>query len=166
MKYISDSIGFSELPNITTLNIYTVGCARTCLGCHHEHLKDFNYPKAKTLRSDMFLKKIRDGHPLVKGVVWLGGDPIYQSTRLMYLIDKMKDAGSTLFNCLYTGELFENIDSELKSRFDIIKDGEWKGIPVFDEGTNQRFFIKCELGGWKEVLPKELTLEMKAAKLI
>lgn len=156
MRYLKDEIGFCEVPNIPTLNIYTVGCKRQCVGCHHAHLKDFNYAYAKTLTNDTFLNKVRNGLPLVKGIAWLGGDPIYQSDRLAELIKTLVSHGIKAFNCLYTGELFENVSEELKSMLDVIKDGEWQGIPVTAENSNQRFFVKIN-NMWNRVKYGELT---------
>lgn len=156
MRYVRDEIGFCELPNIPTLNIYAVGCKRECVGCHHATFKDFNYPNQKTLTNDTFLNKVNYGMPLIKGVVWLGGDPIYQEYRVLELSNVLTEHGIDMINCMYTGEVFENISEELKEVLNVIKEGEWKGIPVTSEGSNQRFFVKDKEGKWKQVKYLEL----------
>jgi anaerobic ribonucleoside-triphosphate reductase activating protein len=156
MRYLKDEIGFCEVPNVPTLNIYTVGCRRQCVGCHHAHLKDFNYPHAKILTNDTFLNKVKNGMPLIKGIAWLGGDPIYQPDRLLELIETLTSHGVKIFNCLYTGELFENVPEKLKSMLDVIKDGEWKGVPATDDNSNQRFFVKRN-NKWNQIRYDRLT---------
>lgn len=159
MRYLKDEIGFCELPNIPTLNVYAIGCKRECNGCHLTYLKDFNYPNAKVLTNDTFLNKVNYGLPLVRGVVWLGGDPIYQSERVIELSNVLIDHNIHIMNCMYTGELFENISEDLKSVLTVIKDGEWKGIPVTSDESNQRFFVKND-GVWNQVKYSELTKKL------
>jgi organic radical activating enzyme len=158
MKIIKDEIGFCEIPDVATLNIYAVGCARECVGCHHGHMKDFNHPHAKILTADRLFEKIKYGVPLIKAVVWLGGDSLYQPDALIELSGVVISAG--LVNCLYTGEVFENVPQSVKSVVDVIKDGEWKGVPVTDDSSNQRFFVKKTNGSWMQVKYSNLTSEI------
>ena len=153
--YISSlSIGFIEVYNKITINIYPIGCLRDCKGCSNEVFKDFNYPDKKVLTEEELIHQLKKSDGLVNGICWLGGDALYQPGELINLSQAVYRYNPSLINCLYTGELFENIkDSILTCGINMVVDGKWEGKTIEQKDTNQRIFLKKR--EWKEVSYEE-----------
>lgn len=60
MFFHSFNIGYVDIPNLTTLNVYTVGCEHNCPGCHTSDLQNFNHKERKNLTSELILEKIKN----------------------------------------------------------------------------------------------------------
>ena len=58
MYFHSFNVGYIDIPNTTTLNIYTVGCPHNCIGCHAADLQDFNHKERQLLTADLILEKL------------------------------------------------------------------------------------------------------------
>ena len=151
MWIASIQIGFIEVPNSTTLNIYTVGCKHNCNGCHTKNLQDFEYPYKLWLDHRKFYDKINVSKDLVNGIVWLGGDAVFQKDEFLKLSRSIKTIDFKLFNCLYTGFTFEELSVDVRDVCDFIVDGKWDGHPITDTETNQRIFKKSLENNWSQV---------------
>ena len=160
--YISSlSTGFIEVYNRITINIYPVGCLRDCEGCSNEIYKDFNFPNRVELTKERLINDLEKSSELVDGVCWLGGDAIYQKDSLINLSHAIREFNPNMVNCLYTGELFENIDEEVLScGINMIVDGPWRGKTIHEKDTNQRIFIKDD-NNWSQVSYDELIKRME-----
>ena len=156
MQVAKLEIGFIEVPNCVSLDIYAVGCRNNCPNCHNPQLRDFNYPKRFTLTEKAFVEKIEDSSGLIDGVCWLGGDCFYQPSAYKKLTRLVKETNCELFNCLYTGVDFEIIDSEMLIDTDIVIDGRWEGKVISDPETNQRIFKKIN-NEWKKITYEEFS---------
>ena len=60
---------------------------------------------------------------------------------------------------IYTGKLFEDIKNLLND-IDVVIDGPWNGIPVTDDNTNQRTFIRKN-GDWTQIRFNQLKNEIE-----
>lgn len=58
MYFHSFNVGFIDIPNLTTLNIYTVGCEHNCPGCHSKDLQNINHAERKELTTEMIIEKL------------------------------------------------------------------------------------------------------------
>ena len=103
--YHSTAVGYNDIPRTTTLNIYTVGCKHHCDGCHTPDLQNFNNPDRKELTIDVLNKSIDCSVGLIKGVCWLGGDPLYQKDQIIPLFSHIAEKYPNLFQVSYTYDL-------------------------------------------------------------
>ncbi len=145
--------GFSELPGQITINIYAQGCKLHCAGCQNPDLISFEGGTTFKIQDlDQELQK----YELSEWVCWLGGDATYQQD----FNEFNKHLKKKNYNiCLYTGQLFENIQ-HLLNDVDIVMDGPWQGIPITEVNTNQRIFIKKQ-NIWKQIKWNEIKGEIK-----
>lgn len=144
----SIEIGFLEIPELVSLNIFSVGCIHNCDGCSNKSLQNFNHPDRWNLTDDIFAQKIVDSQSLIDSVCFLGGDPFYQCDRLKRLTDIAKN-DFNLYVGAYTGYNIEDL-ALAGMNLDFIVDGKWNGIPVTDIKTNQRIFISNN-GRWNKI---------------
>lgn len=148
MYIAKTQIGFIEIPNKVVCNIYAVGCEHNCPGCHVPHLQSRKTALSWYLTNKAFKEKVKSCEDLIDGICWLGGDALFQESRLGRLSAEFKKYWPDKFNAIYTGYLFEDINPHLLDNIDIIIDGKWEGIPVTDENTNQRIWVKGSNGNW------------------
>lgn len=145
MYFDSFAIGYIDIPNKTTLNIYTVGCIHNCPGCHTPELQNFEYKNRKLLTVEMIEEKLNSAEGFFQGICWLGGDPLYQFDEFIKINQMLKMNNPNLLITAYTGYEYEKfpIDKQLDliSCVDILIDGPWKGIPITDIKTNQKVWI-------------------------
>lgn len=130
-----------------TLTIFVAGCIRRCEGCQNPELQQITKSNHILLSIDQIKELINNRLCLVKGIVFCGGDflPLY-SNQLNELVDFCCD--EKLKTILYTGELFEKIDKDLREKINIIIDGPYndnKKTNKFPASSNQRCWIKGEL---------------------
>lgn len=145
----SISTGFIDIPGHTSINIYAQGCKNNCKGCHNPELRSFE-GGAPVKISD--IQTIIKKHLLADWICWLGGDITYQPDGLVQFNKEFKKRGYKI--CLYTGRYIEDI-KDLLEDVDVVVDSPWEGIPVYEEETNQRVWVK-ELQNWKQIKFNEL----------
>ena len=117
-----------EVPNSIALVFAVCGCPRRCPGCHSQHLQGTD--GCYELTNDMYIEITKEYGALIDCVVFLGGTEEDVLEKTMY---------SELPVCYYTGaEVVDN--KELTEQLRWLKVGSWNGIPLWEEGTNQRFF--------------------------
>jgi hypothetical protein len=61
-----------------------------------------------------------------------------------------------LKTCLYTGVLFDALNKDVLENLDLVVDGEWMGVPVTDENSNQKIWIKTDDLRWDIISWKDL----------
>jgi len=149
MKIANINTGFIDIPGKISLNIYAQGCKLKCPNCQNPELQNFKYGQ------DIFLEQIKSickSRVLPSWVCWLGGDATYQPEDFLEFNKYFHQQGYKVG--LYTGRDFSDI-IELTENVDLVIDGPWQGIPVGEEGSNQKTFLKIN-NFWKEVNFKDL----------
>lgn len=145
------------------VTIFISGCFHNCPGCHNQEAQSFQYGEDLTeaIKNDI-LDAI--GNPMVTGVTYSGGDPMYSAKDLVNLTIKIKSRYPKMNFWLYTGFTWEEIFNEgniwmttLLQYMDVIVDGrfveELKDYSQsFRGSTNQRFIdVKKSLSSGKIV---------------
>lgn len=155
MYFHSFNIGYIDIPNCKTLNIYTVGCPHHCNGCHAKDLQDINNKERQILSFNLIKNKLDNGLDKInnknffQGICWLGGDPLYQWDDFIKINTELKNSiYKNLYNIVYTGYLYLDLplnkQNELINCIDIIIDGPWKGITIDKPNCNQKIWFKKE----------------------
>lgn len=136
MQIANMNTGFIEIPNKISLNIYAQGCKKNCAGCHNKEIQSFDGGINIPLDT---MESMLTGYPMAEWVCWLGGDGTYQPEAFVEFNKMFQRHGLKV--CLYTGRLFEEVWS-LLDNVNLVIDGEWQGIPVTEEGTNQKIYVR------------------------
>jgi len=128
--------GFIEIPGKITLNLYVQGCKNNCKGCQNPDLLPFSGGKEVT---EEHIKVILKTKRLPEWICWLGGDATFQPEGFKAFNKLFHELGYPV--CLYTGQKFNDIQ-DLLNDVDLVIDGKWEGIPVTEENTNQKVYLK------------------------
>lgn len=124
MKVARVSTGFGDVPGLTTLNVFTVGCSKRCKGCHNPTLWDKDHPDAFKIDASSIMDKFDPG--LHDAVCWLGGEPTEQ-INLLKTAATLKSKG--VRQVLFTGREPHEVESGLVEVMDVVVAGAWKGVP-------------------------------------
>lgn len=84
--------------------IFCQGCSHECEGCHNPETWDFN--GGYDCSFEKLLNAI-DENPLLDGVTFSGGDPIYQAEAFYYFSKELKKRNLNIL--IYTGFTFEEL---------------------------------------------------------
>ena len=111
-------------------SIYLAGCRHHCRGCQNP--ESWN-PSAGTPLTPEKIEKIIceiNANPLLDGITFSGGDPLYHPQEFLALVKQIKEATGQNIGC-YTGYTFEQIqnDEMLKpvlDYVDVIVDGRFE----------------------------------------
>lgn len=111
-------------------SIYLAGCRHHCRGCQNP--ESWN-PSAGTPLTPEKIEKIIceiNANPLLDGITFSGGDPLYHPQEFLALVKQIKEATEQNIWC-YTGYTFEQIqnDEMLKpvlDYVDVIVDGRFE----------------------------------------
>ncbi|MEG1546681.1 MAG: anaerobic ribonucleoside-triphosphate reductase activating protein [Bacteroides sp.] len=89
-------------------SIYLAGCAHRCPGCHNS--ESWNPSAGIPLTSARIEEIIREinNNPLLDGITFSGGDPLYHPTEFLVLIKKIREATHQNIWC-YTGYTYQEI---------------------------------------------------------
>ncbi|MFV0424620.1 MAG: anaerobic ribonucleoside-triphosphate reductase activating protein [Bacilli bacterium] len=139
---ISDGVGLR-------MSIYLAGCSHECNGCHNK--SSWNEKNGKNLddATIAYIINAYKNNPLLNGITFTGGDPLYNFESFNILIKKIKQE----LNCniwVYTGYVFEEILNESFMKYiDVLVDGKFmieKYSPLlyFKGSTNQRIIDVVE----------------------
>ncbi|QEH62072.1 anaerobic ribonucleoside-triphosphate reductase activating protein [Spiroplasma chinense] len=100
-------------------SIYVAGCLHACKGCHNMLSWNFNIGREFDQDySDQIIEEIK-ANPLLNGVTFSGGDPMFSATELIPLVKRIKEeTGKNIW--MYTGftieQLIENKDKDELSK--------------------------------------------------
>ena len=139
--------------------LFTQGCPHRCPGCHNPDTHDFGGGTPVVLRD--ILADIRR-NPLLRGVTFSGGDPMFQPEGFTKLAQAIKEKSRKNIWC-YTGYTFERLldnpkQAELLKYIDVLVDGKFKQALrdeslLFRGSSNQRLIdVKASLKANKTVL--------------
>lgn len=115
------------------LAIFFQGCKHECIGCQNPQTWDFS--GGQEVSEEELLKLIDeafDENPILDGITLSGGDPFFQSDKLLKICKEQKSKGRNIW--AYTGFIFDNFlnrsnsnvtDSmvELLNYIDVVVDG-------------------------------------------
>lgn len=137
--------------------LFGAGCSHACVGCHNPQSWDINNGRQVAL-DYIFNELDIVANPLLRGVTFSGGDPMYQAEAFCELAKMIRVVpsanyrrkGSTMTVWCYTGYLFEDLISthdakyELLQNVDVLVDGryvhELRDFRLIYRGSrNQRF---------------------------
>ncbi|AOG60348.1 anaerobic ribonucleoside-triphosphate reductase activating protein [Spiroplasma helicoides] len=124
LKIFKETI--SDGPGIR-YSIYVAGCLHACPGCHN--LLSWSFKVGKEFDKEYEDQIINDlkSNPLLNGVTFSGGDPMFSAKEILALIKRIKQE-TNLNIWLYTGFTIEelidqkNDNEDTLARFEILKE--------------------------------------------
>lgn len=94
-------------------SIYLSGCSHHCVGCHNP--ESWNAQAGERLTEERVTEIIREinANPLLDGVTFSGGDPLYSPIEFLSLLKRVKKETHQNIWC-YTGYTYEEVKADPK----------------------------------------------------
>ncbi len=111
-------------PGVRTA-IFAQGCKHNCKGCHNPETHEFNKPGTIMYVPELLDKYILQASPLISGVTFTGGDPLYQWASFAELAKLIKQETGLNIWC-YTGFTWDEVkNNPLMRHIDVLVDGPY-----------------------------------------
>lgn len=111
-------------------SIYLAGCSHHCLGCHNP--ESWNPNAGELLTDELISRIIREirSNPLLDGITFSGGDPLFHPEAFLPLIRRVKQETGLNIWC-YTGYTYEEIKASPRLNavlpyIDVLVDGRFE----------------------------------------
>ena len=109
-------------------SIFSQGCRHNCEGCHNPETHDFK--GGYDCDIDKIVEEILK-NPLLDGVTFTGGDPMFQTEGFYLLAKKIKEKRNDLNILIYTGYTYEEIQANPRLNaslpyIDVLVDGRFE----------------------------------------
>jgi anaerobic ribonucleoside-triphosphate reductase activating protein len=110
-------------------SIYLSGCSHRCAGCHNPESWDPETGEPLTGERISDIIRAINANPLLDGVTFSGGDPLYSPREFLPLVKRIKEATRQNIWC-YTGYRYEEILlrpelSAILPYIDVLVDGKF-----------------------------------------
>ena len=99
--------------------VFGAGCIHRCAYCHNPKTWDINNGSWVTVQ-EVYGNLGLDRNPLLCGVTFTGGDPMYQAKAFCELAKMIKGVPERDIWC-YTGYLFEDIINNRDEKYELLK---------------------------------------------
>lgn len=139
--------------------LFLQGCKHGCKGCHNP--ETWNFDGGNEREQSDILEEILE-NPLIDGVTFSGGDPLFQASELINIVKELHDKDINMW--LYTGFVFEDFilfknnccKNELVTRdmiellqyIDVVVDGPFeidnKSFDCKFRGSKNQRLINCK----------------------
>ena len=114
-------------------SVYVSGCNHKCKGCHNPQTWDFNQGYLITEEVVQDLIKSIKNNPLLSGITFSGGDPLF-TTNIDLIREFLNKYGNEFDICIYTGHSIDYVKENNISGFKFIKCGKY--IPELAKDRN------------------------------
>ncbi|MDY5432504.1 anaerobic ribonucleoside-triphosphate reductase activating protein [Bacteroides pyogenes] len=111
-------------------SIYLAGCSHHCRGCHNP--ESWNPNAGELLTDELISRIIREirSNPLLDGITFSGGDPLFHPKAFLPLIQRVKQETGLNIWC-YTGYTYEEIKASPRLNavlpyIDVLVDGRFE----------------------------------------
>ena len=99
--------------------IFGAGCIHRCINCHNPQTWDINNGSLVTVQ-EVYNSLGLNRNPLLSGVTFTGGDPMYQAKAFCELAKMIKNVPERDIWC-YTGYLFEDVVNSQDEKYELLK---------------------------------------------
>ena len=98
--------------------IYCAGCSHRCKNCHNPQTWDINNGTFVSVQE--IYDKVTEFNPLIDGITFTGGDPMFQAEAFHELAKMIKNNSQYDIWC-YTGYTFEEIINSRDKKLELLK---------------------------------------------
>jgi anaerobic ribonucleoside-triphosphate reductase activating protein len=131
------------------LVMFTCGCPHHCNECHNSKTWDIKNGVETDIDIlvDYLVSKFANGR--FSGITFSGGDPLFQSSELLLLIERLKEFIPDVNIWCYTGYTYENVKNlEVIKYIDVLVDGRFEEDKKFPKklyrGSNNQRLIRLK----------------------